>query len=202
MKRSLVRACRAVKQIHTSRLPPACTSKSPCLAHSTWDCMPKAVLVLLSKLHVLVIPDVFAIGFPYVSMAARLRDQTKIRSPVAEALKVTSSTASTKLPKNYPHHMDADMAILNDLGIETEAVYHNARPGTLYDEAPGHATGKQCGLALRYEKGSAILSTGALAAFSGAKTGRSPLDKRVVEEQNLLIGEVEGSGALGRRFND
>lgn len=29
------------------------------------------------------------------------------------------------------------MAILNDLGIETEAVYHNARPGTLYDEAPG-----------------------------------------------------------------
>lgn len=36
--------------------------------------------------------------------------------------------------------------------------------------------------ALRYEKGSAILSTGALAAFSGAKTGRSPLDKRVVEE--------------------
>ena len=37
--------------------------------------------------------------------------------------------------------------------------------------------------ALRYEKGSAILSTGALAAFSGAKTGRSPLDKRVVEER-------------------
>lgn len=37
--------------------------------------------------------------------------------------------------------------------------------------------------ALRYEKGSAILSTGALAAFSSAKTGRSPLDKRVVEER-------------------
>lgn len=36
--------------------------------------------------------------------------------------------------------MDADMAILNDLGIETEAVYHNARPGTLYDEAPGRGT--------------------------------------------------------------
>ena len=39
--------------------------------------------------------------------------------------------------------------------------------------------------ALRYEKGSAILSTGALAAFSGAKTGRSPLDKRVVMERNM-----------------
>ncbi|CAL1164159.1 unnamed protein product [Cladocopium goreaui] len=94
----------------------------------------------------------------------------KIRSPVAEALKVTSSTVSGKLPKNLPHHADADMAILHNLGIETEAVHHNARPGTLYDEA------------LRYEKGSAILSTGALAAFSGAKTGRSPLDKRVVME--------------------
>lgn len=33
------------------------------------------------------------------------------------------------------HHTDADMAILNNLGIETESVCHNASPGTLYDEA-------------------------------------------------------------------
>ena len=33
-----------------------------------------------------------------------------------------------------------------------------------------------------YETGSAITSTGALTAFSGAKTGRSPLDKRIVKE--------------------
>lgn len=36
--------------------------------------------------------------------------------------------------------------------------------------------------ALVYETGSAITSTGALTAFSGAKTGRSPLDKRIVRE--------------------
>ena len=30
------------------------------------------------------------------------------------------------------------MAILHNLGIETEAVHHNARPGTLYDEVPQH----------------------------------------------------------------
>lgn len=33
-----------------------------------------------------------------------------------------------------------------------------------------------------YEAGSAISSSGALTAFSGAKTGRSPSDKRIVKE--------------------
>ena len=37
--------------------------------------------------------------------------------------------------------------------------------------------------ALVYETGSAITSTGALTAYSGAKTGRSPLDKRIVKEE-------------------
>ena len=36
--------------------------------------------------------------------------------------------------------------------------------------------------ALVYESGTAITSNGALTAFSGAKTGRSPLDKRIVKE--------------------
>lgn len=33
-----------------------------------------------------------------------------------------------------------------------------------------------------YEPGSAISSSGALTAYSGKKTGRSPLDKRIVQE--------------------
>lgn len=36
--------------------------------------------------------------------------------------------------------------------------------------------------ALVHETGSAITSSGALTAYSGAKTGRSPLDKRIVRE--------------------
>lgn len=36
--------------------------------------------------------------------------------------------------------------------------------------------------AIKYEKGSFIASTGALATLSGAKTGRSPRDKRVVKD--------------------
>lgn len=38
--------------------------------------------------------------------------------------------------------------------------------------------------ALVYETGTAITSSGALTAYSGAKTGRSPSDKRIVEEDS------------------
>jgi phosphoenolpyruvate carboxykinase (ATP) len=37
--------------------------------------------------------------------------------------------------------------------------------------------------AIKYEKGSFITSTGALATLSGAKTGRSPRDKRIVKDE-------------------
>jgi phosphoenolpyruvate carboxykinase (ATP) len=37
--------------------------------------------------------------------------------------------------------------------------------------------------ALVYETGSAMTSSGALSAYSGAKTGRSPSDKRIVKEE-------------------
>ena len=36
--------------------------------------------------------------------------------------------------------------------------------------------------ALAYEPGSHLVSSGALATLSGAKTGRTPKDKRVVRE--------------------
>lgn len=38
--------------------------------------------------------------------------------------------------------------------------------------------------ALVYETGTAITSSGALTAYSGSKTGRSPLDKRIVQEES------------------
>jgi len=48
--------------------------------------------------------------------------------------------------------------------------------------------------ALVYEQGSAISSSGALTAYSGAKTGRSPSDKRIVKEpsseNNIWWGPV------------
>ena len=56
-------------------------------------------------------------------------------------------------------------------GITVSRILRNAAPARLYEEA------------LRYEPDTAIASTGALVALSGKKTGRSPKDKRVVENE-------------------
>jgi len=61
---------------------------------------------------------------------------------------------------------------LRSYGITVDNVQRNLSPAKLYQEA------------MRVERDSAIASTGALIAFSGAKTGRSPKDKRVVEHQD------------------
>jgi phosphoenolpyruvate carboxykinase (ATP) len=67
-------------------------------------------------------------------------------------------------------------------GLHVETVLHNPSPACLYEEA------------IRYESRSAISLSGALIAYSGEKTGRSPKDKRVVKhpdsEQNVWWGPV------------
>ncbi len=67
-------------------------------------------------------------------------------------------------------------------GINVPTIIRNAAPAVLYE------------LALRHEKGTAISATGALVALSGEKTGRSPKDKRVVDEassnKNVWWGNV------------
>src|SRR5690349_11924117 len=59
---------------------------------------------------------------------------------------------------------------LSKHGITVAEVYRNASPAFYYEAA------------LRYERGSSISSTGSLIAYSGKKTGRSPTDKRIVDE--------------------
>ncbi|ERN14164.1 hypothetical protein AMTR_s00033p00012450 [Amborella trichopoda] len=58
-----------------------------------------------------------------------------------------------------------------DSALKFTHVLHNLSPAELYEQA------------IRYEHGSFITSTGALATLSGAKTGRSPRDKRVVKDE-------------------
>ena len=57
---------------------------------------------------------------------------------------------------------------LSKYGIKARNILRNASVATLYEEA------------IRYEPGTTLSSAGALIAYSGAKTGRSPKDKRVV----------------------
>ena len=57
---------------------------------------------------------------------------------------------------------------LKSHGISVETILRNPAPARLYEEA------------LRHEADTALVSTGALVALSGAKTGRSPADKRIV----------------------
>eukprot|EP00922_Rhytidocystis_sp_ex-Travisia-forbesii_P012322 GHVS01018590.1.p1 GENE.GHVS01018590.1~~GHVS01018590.1.p1 ORF type:complete len:600 (-),score=102.07 GHVS01018590.1:1041-2840(-) len=57
-------------------------------------------------------------------------------------------------------------------GINVKHIYHNELAGVLYEQA------------LSLEAASYITSTGALAVSSGAKTGRSPSDKRIVTEKS------------------
>jgi phosphoenolpyruvate carboxykinase (ATP) len=59
-------------------------------------------------------------------------------------------------------------------GITVKTIHRNLVPAKLYEEA------------VRGERGSAIAENGALVVDSGRKTGRSPKDKRIVEEPDSV----------------
>jgi hypothetical protein len=71
---------------------------------------------------------------------------------------------------------------LSKYEITVSNILRNLNPAKLYEEA------------IRYEPNTTISSAGALIAYSGAKTGRSPKDKRVVKhpnsEKNIWWGPV------------
>lgn len=71
---------------------------------------------------------------------------------------------------------------LNDHGITVSDIRRNVAPTLLYEEA------------IRFEKGSRLANSGALVAYSGAKTGRSPKDKHIVKnplsESDIWWGSV------------
>ena len=71
-----------------------------------------------------------------------------------------------------PNSESDSMLDLSEYGIQVEDIRRNLSPATLYQEA------------LRLEKGTVIANSGALIAYSGSKTGRSPTDKRVVRHKD------------------
>ncbi len=71
---------------------------------------------------------------------------------------------------------------LNQYGIDCQEVYHNLPAPILYEHA------------IRFDSGTKLTDQGALVAYSGEKTGRSPKDKRIVDDpestKNIWWGEV------------
>ena len=72
--------------------------------------------------------------------------------------------------------------LLEALGITVKTVYRNLPPASLYEHA------------IRFDSRSRIAEGGAVVAYSGEKTGRSPKDKRVVRrpasENDIWWGQV------------
>ncbi len=71
---------------------------------------------------------------------------------------------------------------LEEYGITVKTVFWNLPPSSLYEHA------------IKFEKDTSIAENGALVAYSGSKTGRSPKDKRVVKspesENDIWWGPV------------
>jgi len=71
---------------------------------------------------------------------------------------------------------------LKEHGITVNQLHRNLPPSELYEHA------------IRYDKDASIAENGALVAYSGAKTGRSPKDKRIVKnlasENEIWWGDV------------
>ncbi|KAK9369727.1 ATP-utilizing phosphoenolpyruvate carboxykinase [Lipomyces kononenkoae] len=71
---------------------------------------------------------------------------------------------------NHPTQVENQLLEVAHIDYNLLTIQHNPSVAALYEDA------------LVYESGSAISSSGALVASSGLKTGRSPKDKRLVDE--------------------
>jgi hypothetical protein len=83
----------------------------------------------------------------------------------------TSLHPSGVVPSKEHTEIEEELHEKANIDFDHVAIIPNPSVAVLYEDA------------LVYETGSAITSSGALTAYSGAKTGRSPLDKRIVKEE-------------------
>ncbi|KAK8951838.1 Phosphoenolpyruvate carboxykinase [ATP] [Platanthera zijinensis] len=116
------------------------------------------------------------------SISASLASLTRETGP-----KVVKGDPQRKLetPKAHHQHHDYFTPIINtsDSALKLTHILYNLSPAELYEQA------------IKYEHGSFITSSGALATLSGAKTGRSPRDKRVVKDETTADELWWGKGS-------
>ncbi|ODQ81681.1 hypothetical protein BABINDRAFT_159939 [Babjeviella inositovora NRRL Y-12698] len=96
---------------------------------------------------------------------------TAVQTPVAAATSTNNAQIDAIKAQLKSNKTTPSQQVIASLGLSQETIIrHNSAVPTLYED----------GL---LEKGTTISSTGALMAFSGKKTGRSPKDKRIVDEE-------------------
>ncbi|KAH6788527.1 phosphoenolpyruvate carboxykinase 1 [Perilla frutescens var. frutescens] len=107
------------------------------------------------------------------SISASLASLTRETGPKVVKGDPARTTAETpRVPAaSHVHHFEPTLDI-SDSGLKFTHILYNLSPAELYEQA------------IKYEKGSFITASGALATLSGAKTGRSPRDKRVVKDES------------------
>jgi phosphoenolpyruvate carboxykinase (ATP) len=93
---------------------------------------------------------------------------------------ISANTAAAQTMEHLEDNMNTFN--LKDHGLTVEEVHRNLPPSSLYEHA------------IRYDKDASIAENGALVAYSGSKTGRSPKDKRIVRhpasEQDIWWGKI------------
>ncbi|XP_057773232.1 phosphoenolpyruvate carboxykinase (ATP)-like [Salvia miltiorrhiza] len=104
------------------------------------------------------------------SISASLASLTRETGPKVVKGDPARAAETPRVSAVSHHHFEPTLDI-SDSGLKFTHILYNLSPAELYEQA------------IKYEKGSFITSSGALATLSGAKTGRSPRDKRVVKDE-------------------
>ncbi|XP_048603290.1 phosphoenolpyruvate carboxykinase (ATP) 2-like isoform X1 [Brassica napus] len=113
--------------------------------------------------------------------------QTPTSAPAADvsdsSLKFTHVLHNLSPAGNHPKRRPSSLTRFDYIFYKTKRHILNFMVAELYEQA------------IKYEKGSFVTSTGALATLSGAKTGRSPKDKRVVKDETTASELWWGKGS-------
>lgn len=118
---------------------------------------------------------------PFAQISDQERQKLQLQSISASLASLTRETGpkvvkgdpakNQKVDHVHHHHVPTPTIAVSDSALKFTHVLYNLSPAELYEQA------------IKYEKGSFITSNGAMATLSGAKTGRSPRDKRVVKDK-------------------
>ncbi|KAJ1936986.1 Protein kinase C-like 1 [Kickxella alabastrina] len=112
-------------------------------------------------------------------VAHSCRSPSQLLAPFSHATRTTKTSnppqaLSSSSSSTHPQLKAKPLNTPNVPPLNTAKLRRNLSPSQLYEDA------------LRYEPGTSISSSGALIAHSGKKTGRSPRDKRIVEEASTV----------------